>query len=152
MKTVLQIGFGPLGIQIAEYIAQKETVKTVAVADMNASLAGKSLFCISSELSNEVFIYGSIEEAINALEIIPDVAIITTVSSLEKLIPQIEAVAKFGISVISTCEELSYPWELQPKLSTKLDGLCKANNIACLGTGINPILDGLFADGTKFNL
>ena len=138
MISALQIGFGPLGIQIAKYIAQKETVKTVGVVDINPSFAGKKLSDISSELSNEVSIYPSVKEAINQLQEKPDVAIITTVSSLDKLIPQVEEVALFGVPVVSTCEELSYPWILQPELSKQLDAICKTNNIACLGTGVNP--------------
>ena len=31
MTTIRQIGFGPLGVQIAKYIAQKSTVQTCAV-------------------------------------------------------------------------------------------------------------------------
>ena len=138
MKTVLQIGFGPLGIQTGKYIAQKKTIKTVAVVDINPSFKGKSLNEVSNELSPDIVICNSVENALESLNSKPDVAIITTVSSLEKLIPQVEEVAQFGIPVISTCEELSYPWELQPKLSAKLDALCKEYNIACLGTGINP--------------
>ena len=138
MITILQIGFGPLGIQTAKFIVQKETIKTIAVVDINTSLRGMNLNNIDVNLSDEVLVYESVEEAINHLKVKPDIAIITTVSSLKKLIPQVEEVAKFGISVISTCEELSYPWKLQPELSNKLDTICKKNNIACLGTGVNP--------------
>ncbi|PQJ79714.1 NAD(P)H-dependent amine dehydrogenase family protein [Polaribacter porphyrae] len=138
MKNILQIGFGPLGIQIAKYIADKTTVKTVAGVDINPNYVGKNLSDLNENLSEEVVIYNSVESAIASLEKKPDAVIITTVSSLEKLIPQVEEVAKFGIPVISTCEELSYPWQLQPELSKKLDVICKENNIACLGTGINP--------------
>jgi len=136
--NILQIGFGPLGIQVATFITQKSTVKTVAVVDVNTDLAGKSLNDISSELSKDVFVYPSLKEAMEKLKCKPDIAIITTVSSLNKLIPQVEEVAQYGISIISTCEELSYPWELQPQLSQKLDNICKKNKIACLGTGVNP--------------
>lgn len=138
MKHILQIGFGPLGIQISKFIAQKETVRTVAVVDLDVDLIGKSLSEISEELSDEVKIYGSTKAAIEALDVKPDVIIMTTVSSLEKFISQVEEVAQFGISIISTCEELSYPWELQPALSKKLDEICSVNNITCLGTGVNP--------------
>ncbi len=138
MKNVLQIGFGPLGIQTAKFIAEKSNVQTVAVVDINESLKEKSLNHFSSELSQGVIVYNSVKEALNHLENKPDIAIITTVSSLEKLIPQVEEVAQFGIPVISTCEELSYPWDTQPELSKKLDELCKKHNIACLGTGVNP--------------
>ena len=138
MINVLQIGFGPLGIQIAKFIAQKQTVQTVAIIDVNPEIIDKSAHDINDELSKSTYIFGSIQKAINILDTKPDVAIITTVSSLEKLIPQVEEVAKYGIPVISTCEELSYPWTLQPKLSNKLDAICKKYNIACLGTGVNP--------------
>ncbi|CAL2093046.1 hypothetical protein [Tenacibaculum sp. 190524A02b] len=138
MITILQIGYGPLGVQIGKYIAQKSTVKTIAAVDINPLLKGKSLSELDKELPTNVIIFSSVEEALNNLKTKPDVAIITTVSSLEKLIPQVKEVAKFGIPVISTCEELSYPWKLQPKLSKQLDTICKENKITCLGTGVNP--------------
>lgn len=111
MTTILQIGFGPLGIQIAKYIAQKKTIKTIGIVDINPSFKGKSAAAIDASLSKEVLIYTSVKEAIDSLNTPPDVAIITTVSSLEKLIPQVEDVAHYGIPVISTCEELAHPWE-----------------------------------------
>lgn len=138
MINVLQIGFGPLGIQTAKFLAQKKQLKTVAVVDINPKLNGKSLQELHSDLSNDVHIFGSLKIALENIECKPDVAIITTVSSLQKLIPQINEVAQYGIPVISTCEELSYPWDLQPELSTQLDALCKEHGIACLGTGVNP--------------
>lgn len=138
MNTILQIGFGPLGIQTAKYIAQKDTVQTVGVVDINPDLTDRSLNDISPELSKSVFVFRSVKAALENLSEKPDVAIITTVSSLEKLIPQVAEIAHFGIPVISTCEELSYPWDLQPELSATLNTICKEHNIACLGTGINP--------------
>lgn len=138
MISILQIGFGPLGIQIGKYIAKKTTIKTVVGVDINSELKGKTLANLDSNLSKNTYIFSSVKEALTSISVKPDVAIITTLSSLEKLIPQIEEVAKFGIPLISTCEELSYPWVLQPELSKKLDNICKVHNIACLGTGVNP--------------
>ena len=102
MIKVLQIGFGPLGILVTKYIAKKYKIKTVAVVDKKNSLKGKSLHELSNELPAEKFVYNSVEDALNTLSLKPDVAIITTVSSLEKLIPQIKEVAKFGIPIKST--------------------------------------------------
>ena len=136
MTKILQIGFGPLGIQIAKYIADKTTLKTQSVVDLNPALIGKNLKSIDPFLSQRVIIKGSIREAFE--EDIPDVAIITTVSDLKRLIPQVQAVAEFGIPIVSTCEELSYPRILQTKLSRQLDELCRKKGIACLGTGVNP--------------
>jgi 4-hydroxy-tetrahydrodipicolinate reductase len=141
MIHILQIGFGPLGIQTAHFIAQKKEVKTVAVVDIGVHLQGKSINEISDGLNNDVLIYGSVSEAMNSLDAKPDVAIITTVSSLERLVPQVEEVARFGIPVISTCEELSYPWDLQPELSAKLDNICKEQN----ASRMPPLVDYRFS-------
>ena len=138
MITVLQIGFGPLGMQIGKYIIDKKTIKTIAVVDVNPSLEGKSLSSLDAMFSESTQIHSTVKKALDSLSEKPDIAIITTVSSLEKLIPQVKEVAAYGIPVISTCEELSYPWKLQPQLSKELDVICKKNSIACLGTGINP--------------
>ncbi|MEX0275833.1 MAG: hypothetical protein AB3N16_15790 [Flavobacteriaceae bacterium] len=138
MIKVIQIGLGPLGIQIAKYIQEKEGVETIAGIDIDPHISGKTLHDLDTELSKEVKVFPSLGDAIEGLDQTPDAAIVTTVSSLKKLIPQIEQLANKGISVVSTCEELAYPWDTEPVLSQELDQLCKKNNIACLGTGVNP--------------
>lgn len=119
-------------------LPKKKQVRTLAVVDIDPKLHRKSLNEIDAELPEDVFVFESLEAALRMPEVSPDVAIITTVSSLKKLIPQVGEVAKYGIPIISTCEELSFPWQLQPELSAELDSLCKENGIACLGTGVNP--------------
>lgn len=54
MINILQIGFGPLGIQTVIFIAKKEQVKTVAVLDINRDLYGKSLYEITDKLDKNV--------------------------------------------------------------------------------------------------
>jgi 4-hydroxy-tetrahydrodipicolinate reductase len=63
----------------------------------------------------------------------------------------------FGVNVISSCEELSYPW-LNPQIAEKIDILAKDNKVSVLGTGINPgylmdyiplILSGVCEDVSK---
>jgi len=41
-------------------------------------------------------------------------------------------------SVVSTCEELSYPWRTYPELAAKLDAAAKESGVALVGTGVNP--------------
>ena len=138
MIKVMQIGFGPLGVQIAKFIANKSTIKTVAVVDNDLDLYNRKINEISSELDDNIYISNSINEALLGISEKPDVAIITTVSNLKQIYNQIEEVVKHNINVISTCEELSYPWETDPVLSERLNDICKQNNVACLGTGVNP--------------
>ena len=43
-----------------------------------------------------------------------------------------------GCCVVSTCEELAYPFRKHPELSAKLDAEAKEEGVALVGTGINP--------------
>ncbi len=138
MINVIQIGLGPLGQQIGRYIAGKNEVKTVAAVDINENLRNQDFGQIIGGSPSNVLIKNSIEEALQSLSEKPDVAILTTVSSVQKLESQVENIAKHGIPIVSTCEELSYPWEENPESSTRIDTICKKYNVACLGTGVNP--------------
>ncbi len=40
--------------------------------------------------------------------------------------------------MVSTCEELAYPWTAQPQLAAELDAAARRAGITLLGTGINP--------------
>lgn len=138
MIKVLQMGLGPLGQQIGKYIADKKEVQTVAAVDLNPALTGQDFGSLIGLNESGVAITSSITEALSSLNEKPDVAVITTVSSITKLISQIEDAAKHGLPIVSTCEELSFPWEENPEESTQIDEICKKYNVASLGTGVNP--------------
>ncbi|MFH1511676.1 MAG: dihydrodipicolinate reductase, partial [Candidatus Woesearchaeota archaeon] len=40
--------------------------------------------------------------------------------------------------VVSTCEELSFPWKKNPSLSRRIDCLAKKHKVSVVGVGINP--------------
>lgn len=67
-----------------------------------------------------------------------DIAVHTTTSFFKTTYPQIASIIKHGVNVVSTCEELSYPYISELKLAKKLDALAKKHNATVLGTGINP--------------
>jgi len=62
----------------------------------------------------------------------------TTSSSLPKVTDQLLACLDVGSCVVSTCEELSYPFRTHPELAAKLDSAAKESGVALVGTGINP--------------
>jgi 4-hydroxy-tetrahydrodipicolinate reductase len=74
-----------------------------------------------------------------------DVALVTTVSDLERVVPTCVPLLRRGIAVVSTCEELIYPWKSLPAASRALDEAARMGGTACLGAGINPgfVLDFL---------
>lgn len=67
-----------------------------------------------------------------------DVVVHATSSYLKDVYPQIAPIAAYGVDVISTCEELSYPHISEPELANKLEALGVKYAMSFLGTGINP--------------
>jgi hypothetical protein len=144
---VTQIGLGPLGRMIPPYIAERAGLKMVSAVDIDPDLKGASLAELCNmEADTGVSITDSLEEAASNA----DVAVITTVSGFAALQPLLKRVIDMGLHVVSTCEELSYPWKTEPALSAEVDALAKQKGVAVLGTGVNPgfLMDFLPAAAT----
>ena len=137
MIRVIQIGLGPLGQKLVGFAQQRPNLKIVSAADTAPSKHGRDLAEVCG-LHHEtgVRVASSIERATRRRR--ADVAILTTVSSIDALMPQVEACAAAGVHVVSTCEELSYPWLAHPEAAHQIDEICRAHGIACVGTGVNP--------------
>jgi len=71
-------------------------------------------------------------------EVKPDIVFHTTGSGFRNVFDQLADVVKAGVNVVSTCEELSFPYKREPDLAAELDGLAKQHNVTVVGTGINP--------------
>lgn len=125
-----------MGIKMANFIAERKNLQTIAAVDLSDNVKGKYLSALPGCTAQGVRIVGSIEEAIAKQK--PDVALLTTVSDMERITPQIEAIVAHGIPVVSTCEELCYPWKTYPDLAKRIDEAAKAVGVAVLSTGVNP--------------
>lgn len=68
-----------------------------------------------------------------------------TASRLDEVGEEVEAAVRDGLSVVSTCEELAYPWLANESRADALDRLASARGVVVLGTGVNPgfVLDRL---------
>ncbi len=138
MINVIQVGIGALGQQVLQYLSERDGVNVVGVVDLNPDLIGKDISEIVKTETTGVVVYKSLEEAKSKAKEKPEVAVLTTVSSIEKLVGQVEEAAKSGLHVVSTCEELTFPWKQHPNAAEKIDSICKEYGVSCLGTGINP--------------
>ena len=143
---VIQVGLGPLGQKIVQFINQRIGIKIIGAVDVAPDLTGidMGLHCGIGERG--ILIHTSIAACLEALkEQRPDAVILTTVSSMAKIAPQIESIVAFGLPVVSTCEELLYPWNVSEGLAERIDQAAKAHQVAVLGTGVNPgfLMDSL---------
>ncbi len=139
---IIQIGLGEIGKRIVKYIFEREGLKIVSAVDPAPDKSGKSLKKLCGA-DLDIDVLSDIDEAIKKTK--PEVAVLTTFSYLEKIIPQIEKIASYGIDIVSTCEELVFPWKTKPQLAKKIDDIAKKTDITIISTGVNPgfLMDSL---------
>jgi hypothetical protein len=133
---VILFGVGAVGTLIAKFLAEKEGIEIVGAIDIAKDKIGKDLGEVLGVKRLGIKISNNVDETLSKVK--ADVAIHATTSYLKDAYPQIASLIKRGIKVISTCEELSYPYHTEPKVARELDALAKKYNTTVLGTGINP--------------
>lgn len=141
MLRILHIGLGPLGKMIVADIASRGIAKVVAAVDIDPALAGKPLSDVVPTANFQVTIAKSVTEAIKSIGGVKsiDAALLTTSSDLAKCMPSLrELVALGDLPIVSTCEELLYPWLRHEALADELHELCLKHGSRVLGTGVNP--------------
>ena len=133
----IQYGIGPIGASILKLMREKEAIEIIGAIDNDPSKIGKDLGEVvgASDAPWGVKVSG---DAKGVLEQSADVVMHTTSSSLPKVVDQLLACMDVGSCVVSTCEELSYPYRTHPQLATQLDKAAKENGVALVGTGVNP--------------
>jgi hypothetical protein len=136
LKVVLY-GVGSIGSSIAKLLIKKKGVKIVGAVDTLPSKVGRDLgLIIGAEEPLGVVVTKNLEPLFS--EVKPDIAVHATSSFLKDVCPQLEELIRHGVNVVSTCEELSYPYVSNSGLAAKLDKLAKKYEVTVLGTGINP--------------
>jgi 4-hydroxy-tetrahydrodipicolinate reductase len=68
----------------------------------------------------------------------PDVCVHTTASSMSIVVAQLKALIEAKIPVVSSTEELFFPWEANPAIARELDDACRGAGVSVMGTGVNP--------------
>jgi hypothetical protein len=134
---VVLYGVGAVGSLIANSLLEKEGIDIVGAVEIAKDKIGKDL---GEVLGTKKKLGIKISEDADALlsKINADIAIHATSSFLKDTFPQIASIVKHGVKVISTCEELTYPYYTEPEIAKKLDTLAKKHNVTVLGAGINP--------------
>src|SRR6201981_4230117 len=116
---------------------EKEAIEIIGAIDNDPAKIGKDLGEVvgAGDAPWGVKVSG---DARGELDQSADVVMHTTSSSLPKVMDQLLACLDVGSCVVSTCEELSYPYRTYPELAAKLDKLAKDSGVALVGTGVNP--------------
>jgi 4-hydroxy-tetrahydrodipicolinate reductase len=131
------MGLGPIGAGVARQLMARRNFKLVAAVDIDPAKVGKDLAdVVDLPKRSRVKVGPDPVAAIRKTK--PQVAVLCTSSSLKKVWPQIETVLKRRVPIVSTTEELSYPYLSNRALARKIDAAAKKAKVAVVGTGVNP--------------
>jgi hypothetical protein len=134
---VLHVGLGPIGVAVVRQCASRKGFKIVGAVDLDADKIGKDIGEVAGlERTLDVKVEGKLAAAIKAGK--PDVVVLCTSSSLAKVAGQVADVLEYKLPVVSTTEELAYPWFSNKRLAKKIDARARKAKVAVLGTGVNP--------------
>ena len=134
---VMLMGLGPIGAGVAQQLVSRRNFKLVAAIDIDPAKAGRPLADVV-DLEKRIRLKVSTDPVAAIREKKPDVAVLCTSSSLKKVWPQIETVLKKKVPIVSTTEELSYPYLSNRSLARKIDAAARKARVAVVGTGVNP--------------
>jgi 4-hydroxy-tetrahydrodipicolinate reductase len=135
---IVSYGIGVIGRRLAKHLLTKEGIEIVGAIDINPNIVGKDLGEVLGQENIGVLISDDADKVLAETE--ADVVCHTTMSYLRQTFDQFEQILKHGINIVSTCEELGYPYATEEgtTYANKLDELAKKYDATLLGTGINP--------------
>ena len=138
---VVLMGLGPVGQAVARAALATPDLRVVGAVDPRH--AGRKLGDLLGQPGPALAVAEAPGAALAAAR--GGVLLHAVTSDLEEAGPHLRQAVKAGLSVVSTCEELAYPWLAHAELAEELDRLAEARDVAVVGTGVNPgfVLDRL---------
>ena len=134
---IVQYGLGPIGIEAAKLVLQKKRLKLVGGIDVDPDKIGVNLgdvLGLDSKL--KISVSNDPQKVLNETQ--PDIVLHSTGSFLAKVEEQLQICLQAGASVVSSCEELFYPYRRDSKFCARIDKVAEENKTTVVGTGVNP--------------
>lgn len=132
-ERIILVGLGSTGRVIAN-LAVKKGMEIIGAFDVDPRIIGRD---VADVIGLDKRVGVSISNQLGKIsEMRADVALYVTVSKLKDLYPQILPAIKAGINVISTADELSFPW-IHPE-AKEIHEAAHKFNVTVFGTGANP--------------
>lgn len=136
--NLLHFGLGPIGLEILKETSEVHHLNVIAAVDIDPTKVGKDIGELIGTEQKGVKVIDCLDQLPSLSEDAVHVAIHATGSNLQNVWPQMKQLLDLGFSVVSTCEELSYPWHRYPELSKEINEYASEKGLAVIGTGVNP--------------
>ena len=130
-------GLGPIGKAVGRLALSRANLEVVGGIDADPRMTGLDLGeCLGLDEKLDTVVTADADAFLADAH--PDVVLHCTQSSLDSVVPQLEMIVRHGACVVSTCEELAFPWHTENPELAALDLSARREGVALLGTGINP--------------
>lgn len=133
----MHFGLGPIGIAVLQQVATRRGFAAVGGIDIDPTKVGKDLGEIAG-LDRRLNIRVTDDPVAAIRKARPDVVVLCTLSSLRAVMPQIRTVLELRVPIVSTTEELAYPYYSNKRLAKRIDEMARKAGVAVVGTGVNP--------------
>lgn len=141
---VIQYGLGPIGSAMARHVVERRGLRLVAGIDIDPAKVGKDVGEVI-QLRNPIGfeVVDTLSGALAQSE--ADVVLHTTSSFFVTFMGQLLEILDAGLDVVSTSEELSFPWLAHADMAAEVNAAAKRAGKTVLGTGVNPgfLMDAL---------
>lgn len=134
---VIQYGLGPIGCAMARHVLEREKLELVGGVDVAPAKIGKDVGeVIGLDRRLGLPVAAKLSEILAQKK--ADVVLHTTNSYFELFKSQILEILEAGLDIVSTSEELSFPWFAHPAPAEEIDKAARQFGKTVLGTGVNP--------------
>lgn len=133
----IQYGCGPVGCAVARLANSRQNINLIGAVDVDPEKVGKDLSEVMGlDQPMGIIITDDINNILANTK--ADVVFHQTASTMKTITPQLVELVVLGLNVVSSAEELSYPFIANDDLAKALNDAAKAHGVTVLGTGINP--------------
>jgi hypothetical protein len=142
---IVLYGLGDIGIGTGKLVLERSNMRLVGAVDIDEHKSGKDLYKLMGLKGESGITVKKTLADVLSDNAKPHLVLHTAGSYLNAIYPQLKEIAWAGINVVSSSEELLYPYLRNPKLADELDKLAKSKGVTILGTGVNPgfVMDSL---------
>jgi len=134
---VIQYGLGPIGSAVARHVIERTDLELVGGVDIDPVKIGKDVGeAIGLGRHLGFVVAGKLAQVLAQTK--ADLVLHTTNSYFDLFKSQIIEILEAGLDIVSTAEELSFPWLAHPEQAAEIDALAKRAGVTVLGTGVNP--------------
>lgn len=134
---VVHYGLGAIGSAVARLTAAQRGLTLVGAIDIDPAKVGRDVGDVIG-LGHAIGAPVVADASTLLRSARPDIVVHATSPWFQQVYPQLLDCVEAGANVLSTCEELVYPYAKQPAASAELQRVAAAHGVTVVGAGVNP--------------